>query len=118
MPDDIDSPKPFSPPESPLCAYCLDFGIAPLPDDGSRSDWAVCLCKAGQRWRHDTQTDPKRRLHKTVPMWVTWAGEWGIGVRSRVRSGACADTGSVVDLVENYYPASVIIKLYPKRATQ
>jgi hypothetical protein len=106
---------PWPPLDLHACAYCGGAGIAPLPPEGERQDWAVCGCKWGKAWRYDRQTDPKRRQSKVAPLWRVWASEHGIPVRSAVMNGSQPDTGSCIAPVEEWYSAAEMAKLFPQR---
>ena len=98
----------FEPPTEPSCPYCLDFGIGPLQDIPGRTDWAICLCRAGKRWRYGEQLDKRGRAHTVPPHWKLWAAEWGIAIgRERV-----TDAPACVDLIEKWYPRETIAELF------
>jgi hypothetical protein len=108
---------PWPPLDLSACEYCGGAGIAPLTDIPDRTDWAVCACKFGRAWRYDKQTDPRRRMSKVAPLWLVWASEHQIPTRSDVAKGISPDTGSVIDLVENWFSPAEIARLFPQRRT-
>lgn len=85
------------------CCYCGGFGIGPLQDIPGRTDWFVCLCKAGRRWRYARQvSDRQGHTHPVQPQWHVWAAEHNIPLRGDVLSGKAKDGRSMIDLAENW----------------
>ena len=89
---------PWMPLDPSLCAYCGGNGIFPLTDVPGRTDFAVCECQAGKRWRYDKQIDRRGKVHTVTPQWHLWASEYGISVRNGVQR----DPRSAIDLMENW----------------
>ena len=106
---------PWPTPDFRVCQVCGGLGIFPLNDIADRTDLAVCLCKWGKAWRFDRQTDPKRRQTKVAPLWMVWASEFQIPLRSAVVNGSEPDTGACIDLIEKWYSAEDIKRMFAER---